>query len=197
MRLRCLVLLALSAAFGAGCVTNHGHFDHDPAASFGGYHNYAFVHPEPPPEGKGIPLPMGDIARSQLIDQRVEAAIQRELAVKGLELAPFESADLIVAYSASSRTASRTEYYPDGGGPYWPYGWWYAHWDQVYTRLYTEGVLIVDLIDAKTRRLVWRGWTTDPLPADDMSGVVDHAVHEIFKNYPPPAPKGGAPPARR
>jgi hypothetical protein len=37
---------------------------------------------------------------------------------------------------------------------------------------------------------VWRGWTKDPLPrSEDMSGIVDHAVHEIFENYPPPAAK--------
>lgn len=187
-RISALALATALGGLGLGCVTDHGHFDHDPNASFASYHNYAFVYPAPPGE-EGLPLPSSDVASSQLMEKRVEAAIGRELAAKGLEPAPFETADLIVAFNVSTRSATRTEFYPSGGG-YWPYGWWHAHWDTVYTRIYTEGLMIVDLIDAKSRQLVWRGWTADPLPrSEDMSGVVDHAVREIFKNYPPSAPR--------
>jgi hypothetical protein len=181
--------LALAAALALGCTTTHGHFDHDASVDFSAYRNYAIVLPAAPDGAAGLPLPSGDLAHSQLIDRRVQAALQRELAAKGLEPAPTtETADLIVAFNVSTRAASRPEFYPSDVGPYWPYGWWHDHWDAVYTRIYTEGLMIVDLIDAESRRLVWRGWTTDPLPSsDDVSAVVEHAVHEIFEGYPPPA----------
>ncbi|HEY8122323.1 MAG TPA: DUF4136 domain-containing protein [Myxococcota bacterium] len=183
-----LSALAFALALGLGCASSDGLYDHDPSASFAAYHNYAIVHSEV--AGQDLPLPSDDVANSQLVQRRVDAAIQRELAAKGLEPASAELADLIVAFSVSSRPAARSELYPAGGGMYWPYGWWHDHWDAVYTRVYTEGLMIVDLIDAKSRLLVWRGWTKDPLPrSEDMSGIVDHAVHEIFENYPPPAAK--------
>jgi hypothetical protein len=56
----------------------------------------------------------------------------------------------------------------------------------VYTRIYTEGLLIVDLIDPKTKKLVWRGWTTDPLPPSaDIARTAEHAVRSVLAGYPP------------
>jgi hypothetical protein len=166
------------------CVTGHGHFDFDPQVSFPAYRTFAFVYPEP--SGEQVPVPTGDVLDSQLIERHVRVAIERELGAKGLEVAKEDQADLLIAFNVSSRQAARTEFYPSTGY-YWPYDWWHAHWDYVYTRIYTEGLMIVDLVDAKLRKLVWRGWTADPLPSSgEYQDVVDHAVHEVMRNFPPP-----------
>ena len=183
-RLAISALLA-SLALATSCSTTHGRFDFDRAASFAAYRSFAIVYP--PVVGGDVPLPEGDVAKSQLTERRVREAIERELAAKGLAAAPEASADLLVAFNLSSRRASRLVTYPDGLIHRWPHRWWRDHWDETYTQLYTEGVLIVDLVDAKTRGLVWRGWTADPLPdSGDLTRVVDHAVGEVFENYPPP-----------
>jgi Domain of unknown function (DUF4136) len=177
------------AALALACTTAHGRFDFDANASFASYRNYAFIHPGPPEEGtpeEGVPTPSADLVASQLNERRVQAAIERELRAKGLEPAPEETADLLVAFNISSREASRPEFYPSGMAYGWPYGWWYDHWDTVYTRIYTEGLVIVDLIEAKSRQLVWRGWTADPLPSSGYARVVDHAIGQVMRNYPPP-----------
>lgn len=175
----------LVAVASLACSTTHGRVDFDRAVSFAAYRSFAIVHP--PAEGEALPLPAsGDIASSQLVERRVRGALERELAAKGLVLAPQESADLLVAFNVGSRRATRSESVPDGGIHIWPHGWWRDHWDLAYTRIVSEGVLIVDLIDAKTRKLVWRGWTTDVLPpSGEIERVVDHAVHEVVENYPP------------
>jgi hypothetical protein len=185
-RSRTALLTPVALALSIGCATSHGRFDYDASASFAAYHGFAIV--EPKLQDEALPLPSSDVARSQLVERRVRAALERELAAKGLRAVPVEAADLVVAFNVSSRRASRVEPFPDGIAVGWPRRWWHDHWDLAYTRVYTEGLLIVDLIDAKSRKLVWRGWTKDPLPeSEDMSGVVDHAVREILKNYPPPA----------
>ena len=177
--------LFASLALAASCSTTHGRFDFDRSATFAVYRSFAIVHPAP--AGAEVPLPEGDIAKSQLTERRVREAIERELGAKGLAPAPEASAELLVAFNLSSRRATRVVTYPDGFIHAWPRRWWRDHWDATYMQLYTEGVLIVDFVDAKTRRLVWRGWTADPLPASgDMTRVVDHAVGEVFENYPPP-----------
>jgi hypothetical protein len=179
------LFLALALALATSCSTTHGRFDFDGGASFAAYRSFAIVHPAP--AGAEVPLPEGDIAKSQLTERRVREAIERELGAKGLASAPEASADLLVAFNLSSRRATRLVSYPDGFIHAWPHRWWRDHWDEAYTQLYTEGVLIVDLVDAKTRRLVWRGWTANPLPdSGDMTRVVDHAVGEVLENYPPP-----------
>jgi hypothetical protein len=188
---RALCTLAL-AALALGCATQHGRFDFDSQADFASYRNYAFIQPSPPegatPE-EGVPTPSADLVASQLNERRVQAAIERELRARGLEPAPEDSADLLVAFNLSSREASRPEFYPGGMAYGWPYGWWYDHWDAVYTRIYTEGLVIVDLVDAKSRQLVWRGWTADPLPSQGYGNVVDHAIGQVMHNYPPPPPR--------
>jgi hypothetical protein len=186
--LRWLRAAALGACLASplACATGHGHFDFDPQASFAAYRTFAFVFPEPASEE--VPVPTGDVVTSQLVERHVRAALERELGVKGLEVAAVEQADLLVAFNVSSRQASRTDVYPSGGY-YWPHDWWHAHWDYAYTRIYTEGLMIVDLVDAKTRKLVWRGWTADALPrSGEYQGIVDHAVHEVMRNFPPAQP---------
>jgi hypothetical protein len=184
---RGLLAVVAALALGAGCATSHGRFDHDAGADFAAYRRFAIVYPEQE-TSDALPLPTGDLAQSQLVERRVAAAIARELGAKGVTVASAESADLLVAFNVSTRLASRLEPMPGGHAWGWPHGWWHDHWDLAYTRIYTEGLMILDLIDAKSRKLVWRGWTEDPLPASgDPSPVVDHAVREIFENYPPPA----------
>jgi hypothetical protein len=53
------------------------------------------------------------------------------------------------------------------------------------------GTVMIDVLDARTKRLVWRGWARD-----NMSGVIDdqdrlrRAVHdavaEMMKRFPKP-----------
>lgn len=176
-------LLLVASLFALACATD-GRFDYDAAVDFSAYKTFAVISPT---EGEGeLPLPTQDVVQSQLVERRARQAIERGLTEKGLAATAESEADLIVAFTVGSRRASRPESVPDGIGPHWPYGWWYDHWDRAYTRIYTEGLLIVDLIDAKTRRLVWRGWTTDPVSAStDIDRKVKHAVGTVLAGYPP------------
>jgi uncharacterized protein DUF4136 len=52
---------------------------------------------------------------------------------------------------------------------------------------YLQGTLIVDLYDAKTRKMVWRGVATDTV-SDKMSHSTEHideASGKMFEQYPP------------
>ena len=70
-------------------------------------------------------------------------------------------------------------FYPWGGTPF-PYG--YAP-RRTYT--YTEGTLIIDMIDARTNQLVWRGSVAGTVdnPAN-LERQVEKAVRAILKQYP-------------
>ena len=51
---------------------------------------------------------------------------------------------------------------------------------------YKEGMIVIDIIDAKTDELVWRGWGTGIRGnRDDVNEIIKEAVIEILMDFPP------------
>ena len=52
-----------------------------------------------------------------------------------------------------------------------------------------EGTLIIDLVDAKAKEMVWRGMASKALAsspsAEKMDENVKKVVAKVFENYPP------------
>ncbi len=66
-----------------------------------------------------------------------------------------------------------------------------------YVRQYLEGTLILDIVDGRNDRLIWRGWASgaldhDPKP-EDVRMYVNEAVRKILEKFPP---TGDGPPAQ-
>lgn len=72
--------------------------------------------------------------------------------------------------------------FPMFGFPYGPYGWGGMG---AYSYTYTEGTLIIDVVDAKTKEQVWRGLVKgDVSNLGDLSRSIDKGVKAIVKKYP-------------
>ena len=55
-----------------------------------------------------------------------------------------------------------------------------------YPMMRVNGTLVVDLVNPKTKEMVWRGTATDQVSGDGKDqGKVSEAVATIFKNFPP------------
>jgi hypothetical protein len=71
--------------------------------------------------------------------------------------------------------------------PRYPYGGWYGGQVDVYQ--YNEGTLIVDIVDAKTNQLVWRGTATKTIDEsaspEQREANLKEVVSRIFEKYPP------------
>ncbi len=74
----------------------------------------------------------------------------------------------------------RRSYY--GIGPTYGYGRGYA-------REYVEGTLVIDVVDARTDEVIWRGWSNKDLgrnPKPDKIGAyATQAVAKILEDFPP------------
>jgi hypothetical protein len=60
------------------------------------------------------------------------------------------------------------------------------------TRLvvYDEGTLIIDIIDRKTNRMIWRGWGVSTLTSEpNLENTLPKEITKIFKTYPIQPPK--------
>jgi len=115
-----------------------------------------------------------------LMDERIVAAIKNQMTAKGLQQVE-NNPDVFVTYSAGVRpeksaTVMGTGRFRMGGGM-----------GTINQNISNTGTLVVDISDAGTRKLVWRGAATDTLSdkPDKNSKKIEKAVEKMFKKYPP------------
>ncbi len=182
------MVVAALAAVSLGCASGiHVVTDHDPTANFKQYSTYRWH--------DGTP------AKNPLTDQRIKTAIDSQMMAKGFRQVS-DSADLTVTYHASTgqQVDVNTMYQNDAWGPYgWgrygPYGnYWYGRpWGPTYATTtadtVTTGTVVVDMIDNKTKKLVWRGVGSDALNGDpkQLSEAIKKGAVEMFRDFPPKA----------
>ncbi len=140
--------------------------DSDPAAPFATYKTYAWV--------DGTPAP------NPLNEDRLHSSVDAQLALKGLRM-NTTNPDLVVATHVT--TKERQELIANGFG-YGP--WWGGGLGGATVETYVEGTLIVDLYDAKTKKMVWRGVATataSDKPSKNASKM-NKALDKMFEKYP-------------
>ena len=49
---------------------------------------------------------------------------------------------------------------------------------------YTEGTIVVDIINTENNRLIFRGWSEDRIDPRSFTRDVEYYIENIFKNYP-------------
>ena len=88
--------------------------------------------------------------------------------------------DVIVATHVTSSEGKELVVNGFGPGP-----WWGGGTAQVET--YIEGTLIVDLYDAKTKKMVWRGVATATVSSKPEKNAekIDKSLAKMFARYPP------------
>ncbi len=131
---------------------------------------------------------------NELALKRVKQALIRELSPKGM-VQSSENPDLLIAIHTNVRTKVQIASYGYYYAPYtvyWSsYGYYGAY--NIETREFKKGTLVLDFIDSKSKQMVWRGTGEGVLPevprSDQIEKIVNKAVKEIMKKYPPPANK--------
>jgi len=177
--------LGMGLILAAGCAGQQVTTDYTPATSFSQFRTFALVSSP------------DTAAAQQLLDQRVSNAVQAQLIGKGLTATDRQNADLFVGYGMVDKT--HREVYTDrdgwgwGGGWGWRYYRWGVSWPMTIQRrveTYTDGTVVVNLIDAKTKKVVWEGEVADvvSLPVGNPVSAtqqIDGAVAKLFAKYPP------------
>lgn len=126
--------------------------------------------------------------------KRAKQAVIRELEPKGL-LQSTENPDLLIAIHTNVRSKVQIAsygYYYAPYAVYWSsYGYYGAY--NVEVREFQKGTLVLDFVDSKNKQMVWRGVGEGALPevprSEQIEKIINKAVKEIMKNYPPPEKK--------
>ena len=177
----------------AGCDSGNGppvRTDYDKNVNFAHSHTFAFQ------KGRIVTRLGTPDTNNTLVDGRIRDAVVNQLSAKGLQL-NTQNPDLVATYVAGARNKQEIENLgptpydgPYFGGPFgFERGGFYgAGYDQFYTNSYTQGTLILDLIDPHTKKLVWRAYVTEAIDQPDQK-TVNGAVSAALKQFPP-KPKG-------
>jgi hypothetical protein len=175
---------ALLVALLAGCATIKVNVDYDPQADFSAYRTFALL---PDPKTTGNPR-----ADNPLLHGRIKDSIRQQLALQGYVLS--ESPQMLIGYHVSTeqRLDVRTvdSYY---GYADWRYGGPGLMGTTTHVQQYEQGTLVIDVVDAVSNTLVWRGvgaarLRSNPTP-EQQTQRVREAVAAILTRFPPG--KGG------
>jgi hypothetical protein len=152
-----------------------------PGTDFSKYRTYVVL------EGKQKP-------QNPMAAQIIESGIDKWLGSKGWQKVDQSQADVAVVYNvATERGQTLNTFYDGWGGGGWGYGWGGMGMGSSTTTVstYTEGTLVVDMFDAKSKQAFWRGVGTDTLSDDPEKNVkkVNKALEKMFKKNFPPQPK--------
>jgi len=163
------------------------HVDYDRNANFDSYKTFKWVEP---PEG----YTLEDI--NELLHRRVVGYIGAKLQQGGLEEVDTNP-DLLVTYYVSFKeetqlnTVSMGYGYGPGWGwdPYWS-GYWGGYYggpmtSTTYVSTYTKGTLIIDIVDAKAKTLIWRGTLENTVSENPEKAQkkVFKGIDKIVKKY--------------
>ena len=137
--------------------------------------------------GPADALPTGDprLDKDPFFKDHVQGAVEKQLAAKGIEMSASVTPDLLIHYHASIDTridVNRTER---------EYGYCQGVDCESWVVEYEAGTLVLDFIDARTNRLVWRGWARDSVEdvlgnQERMEQRINQAVSRMLARFPRP-----------
>ena len=149
-----LAWIVAAATLATACATMRTGSYLERGADFSRYHTYAW--------GPADALPIGDprLDNNPIFRDYLQGAVERGLHRHNLVLIPdSERPDLLIHFHATVRQIF------DVGAANHDHGASAAN--EISVVDYDEGTLVIDMIDARDNRLVWRGWATD-----SVSGIV-------------------------
>ena len=116
---------------------------------------------------------------NEFFQERMQAAVEQHLNAKGFEKTGTGASDLLIHYHASVKQEI------NANGTDQPY----VTCDHCEPYVFDAGTIVVDLVDARTSKLVWRGWaegTFDDFVDDQtwMEKRIDDAVAKILSRLP-------------
>jgi hypothetical protein len=149
--------------------------DYDRSANFSQYKTYSWEKVQ---------------TQDQLWVDRIKEAVNTTLTAKGLT--PVESGGdiAIVAIEMTKNQQTLNTFYDGfGGGWGWRRGGGFGGFGDATTTVdnYKVGTLVVDLFDAHTKTLLWRGSSSDTLSDKSDKNIknLDKGVQKMFDHFPP------------
>jgi len=166
MKIVCLGLL-----FSFGVLAQKIQIESDPEANFSKYKTFTIA--------EGRMNSKSPELNSELIRKKVQFDLRKNLEAKGLTYVEYGPSDLNVRFTLGAARKIERDVYPAG---------WRGWGTRVVRVPYTEGTLVIDLLDRGAHSMVWRGIAreekSDP---SKVEAKLDDMVKKAIDKYPPKA----------
>lgn len=172
-----LGVLAISALMMAGCATLNVSSHVQRGLAFAQYRTYDW--------GPADALPTGDprLDHNPFFLDHLEGALEKEMALKGYQRSSPETADLLIHYHANVSQRIDVNRVDRAFG--------YCR-DQACEALvfdYEAGTLVIDIVDARSNTLIWRGWAQHSVNGmlkneRSMAKTMNEAVKRMLARFP-------------
>ena len=172
-----MAVAGVALALAGGAWAQDVKTDYDKAANFGGIKTFS--------------LKLGTTWGNPIGEKRVTDEITQALTAKGWTVAPEGTADAqVVLHGATETKRSLTTFYSGMGG-YRYRGFGGTGTATTTASEYTVGTLVVDIFDAKSKGLLWRGIAQDELSDKPEKNIkkLGKASDKLFKDFPPGSAK--------
>ena len=166
------LMVLLGSAFGQHIQTD---FDHQ--ANFSQYKTYSWQEIK---------------ASNSLWDDRIKEAVNAQLGSKGW-IQVDSGGNVVIVAIKTTQTERTLQTFYDGMGGGWRWRGFGGFGESTSTEQdYKEGTLVVDMYDASTKQLIWRGSAEEMLSdkAEKNEKNLDKGVAKMFKSFPPRSTKG-------
>jgi len=168
-----ITVLLVTAVTGCATMSVSSHVER--GLDFAQYRTYNWGTPDE--------LPTGDprLDRDPLFKDHVLGAVEKQLAGRGLEMSA--SPDLRIHYHANISRRINVS------GVDRERGYCYTDNCQAEVSEYEAGTLVLDVVDTRTNRVIWRGWAQDAVgdmleDRDTMDRKINEAVTRILARLP-------------
>ena len=177
MMIKFLSLLVTTLLF-VGCSTLDVSVDYDDSFNFKSAKTFAVVK-------------NNEMADNTLLNDRIISAIKNDLKLKNYKESAVESTDLIIVFYTKVEDKSQVSTSYSGGG-YRGYGFGYGYGGgmmaSTHTYEYEEGTLVIDALNPKTKKIVWRAIGVKELShkenPQERTEAVNAAVKKIMEKFP-------------
>lgn len=167
MNARCMTLAMAIALLSAPLFADEKDIDFDQQSDFSKFQTFTIR--------QGQITAKSPELNSPLVRKKIEDSIRAQLIAKGLHEA--NRPDLVVNFRFGAANKRQVESFPAGR---WGRG------RRLETFRFTEGTLVVNLMDTEGRELVWRGiYRDDESSAAKISNKLPDDIKKLFSDYPP------------
>jgi hypothetical protein len=183
INLKAVIVAVLGIVILAGCAST-AHIEKDETVNFNKYKTFTWLH------GDDSKLE----SQSDLVESKIRDAVTSEFEKIGWRESKTKP-DVLLDYDVLVERSSRNEREPVYSQPYSrlvynPYTRRYATifypsqflGYESYEKVIKEGTVTITMIDAKTDKTVWQGWTTGEVNSRNLTNKeIQKAVASIFK----------------
>jgi hypothetical protein len=174
MKMQTFVAAAAFTLVGSMTFAQDVKVDFDKSANFGAIKTFA--------------VKIGTGWNNPISEKRVTDEIQQTLTQKGWTATDADKADaLVLLHGATEKQRTLNTFYSGGYGGYGYRGMGGMGSATTTTSEYLIGTLVVDIFEAKSKALMFRGTASDEISdkADKNAKKLDKASNKMFKDFPP------------